>query len=156
MNAGLSRTLVALALVLLLGAVAGPAVAKEQEDPVGKLRAGISEAVTDPARAAKLEAAVDGIEAVVKELNDLMAAERAGLATLIRDPGSSRAAVDASLQEFNGKREALARRALASHAAFKALATADEWKKLKKLETEMLMYAATRSLGQTASTGKEG
>ena len=53
-------------------------------------------------------------------------------------------------------REALALRVLTAHAALKAEATAPEWKKLRKLEMEMITSAATRSLGQAAPSGKEG
>jgi hypothetical protein len=57
---------------------------------------------------------------------------------------------------LNGKQEYLARRCLTAHAALKAEATAAEWKKLRKLELEMMMFAASRSLGQATPAGKEG
>jgi hypothetical protein len=120
------------------------------------LRAGIQEVVADPVRASKMLAAVDEIEAAIGELNSLIAVERASLRALLLDHGSSRAAVDASLAEFNANHEALARRCLTAHAALKAEATAAEWKKLRKLELEMMTFAATRTLGQAAPAGKEG
>jgi hypothetical protein len=157
MNVGLSRSLAVLVgAALLLSVALAYAGSKEEPDPAGQLRAGIKETVADPARAAKMLASVDEIEALVGELNSLIAEERASLGTLLRDFGSSRAAVDTSLEKFNSKREALALQVLATHVAFKAEATEAEWKKLRKLEMEMVMFAATRALGQAASAGKEG
>ena len=148
-------------VVLGLAAVLLPAIAlwagsKEDPDPAGKLRVGIKDVVADPARASKMLAAVDEIETVIGELNSLIADERTSLRALLLDHGSSRAVVDASLAEFNAKHETLARRCLTAHCALKAEATAEEWKKLLKLELEMMTFAASRSLGQPASTGKEG
>ena len=148
-------------VVLGLAAVLLPAIAlwagsKEDPDPAGKLRVGIKDVVADPARASKMLAAVDEIETVIGELNSLIADERTSLRALLLDHGSSRAAVDASLAEFNAKHESLARRCLTAHAALKAEATEEEWKKLRKLELEMMTFVASRSLGQPASTGKEG
>jgi len=157
MNARPSRTLAALAWAALIVPVAlSVAGSKEDPDPAGKLRAGIKDVVADPARASKMLAAVDEIETVIGELNSLIADERTSLRGLLLDHGSSRAAVDASLAEFNAKHESLARRCLTAHAALKAEATAEEWKKLRKLELEMMTFAATRSLGQSTPSGKEG
>jgi hypothetical protein len=156
MKVGLSRSLVALAgVALALSAATLRAAKKEKEDPAGKLRASVSATVADPDRAARMLATVDEIEAAVGELNTLIAAERTSLAALLADYRSSREAVDASLAGFNRKRDGIARRVLATHAAFKAQATASEWKKLRKLEMEMITFAASRSLGQAAPSGKE-
>jgi len=155
MKAGLLRLLaVVVWAALLLGGALSYAGSKERPDPTDRLRAGIREDVADQARASKMLASVDEIEAAIGELNSLIAQERASLAALLRDPGSSRAAVDASLAEFNTARESLARRVLASHAALKAETTAAEWKKLRKLEMEMITFAAAKSIGQ-APAGKE-
>ena len=148
-------------VVLGLAAVLLPAIAlwagsKEDPDPAAELRAGIRDVVADPARASKMLAAVDEIETVIGELNSLIADERTLLRALLLDHSSSRAAVDASLAEFNAKHESLARRCLTAHAALKAEATAEEWKKLRKLELEMMTFAATRSLGQATPAGKKG
>ena len=157
MNARLTRTLAAVGLVaLLLPAIALWAGAKGEPDPAAELRAGIQDVVADPARASKMLAAVGEIETVIGELNSLIADERASLGALLLDHGSSRAAVDASLTEFNAKHESLARRCLTAHAGLKAEATAAEWKKLRKLELEMMTFAATRSLGQATPSGKKG
>ena len=157
MNCGLSRTLTALlAAGLLLSGALSSAGSKKLQDPAGELRAGIERSVADPTRAAAMLSAVDDIESLVGELDRLVADERASLAALLRDHGSSREAVDTSLAEFNARREALARRVLAAHAGLKAQATAAEWKKLRGLEMDMVMVAATRSLGQTESSGTEG
>ena len=157
MNARLSRTLAALAWAALLVPVGlASAGSKENKDPVADLRSGIKDVVADPARASKMLAAVDEIETVIGELKSLIADERASLRALLLDHGSSRAAVDASLTEFNAKHESLARRCLTAHAALKAEATAAEWKKLRKLELEMMTFAATRSLGQSTPSGKKG
>jgi hypothetical protein len=157
MNARLSRTLAALAWAALLVPVAlSFAGSKENPDPVASLRTGIKDVVADPARAANMLASVDEVETAIGELNSLIADERASLRALLLDFGSSRATVDASLAEFNAKHESLARRCLTAHAALKAQATASEWKKLRKLELEMMTFAASRSLGQAAPAGKEG
>jgi hypothetical protein len=157
MNDRLSCRLAALACAALLVPVAlSFAGSKEKSDPVASLRSGIKEVVADPDRAAKMLAAVDEIEAAIGELNSLIADERASLRALLLDHGSSRAAVDASLAEFNANHESLARRCLTAHAALKAEATAAEWKKLRKLELEVMTFAASRSLGQAAPAGKEG
>jgi hypothetical protein len=157
MKLRLSHLLAAFGLAaVLLPAVALWAGSKEEPDPAAELRGGIQEVVADPDRAAKMLAAVDEVEGAIGELNSLIADERASLRALLLDHGSSRAAVDASLSEFNAKHESLARRCLTAHAALKAEATAAEWKKLRKLELEMMMFAASRSLGQAAPAGKEG
>jgi len=97
-NAHRSRLLAALGLAaLLVPAIALWADSKEEPDPVAELRAGIQEVVADPARASKMLAAVDEIEAAIVELNGLIAVERASLRALLLDHGSSRAAADASL-----------------------------------------------------------
>ena len=155
MKAGPLRSLAALAgAALFLSLALSCASSKKTPDPAGKLRAGISENVADPARAASMLAAVDEIEAAVGQLDTLVAKERASLVTLLRDYRSSRAALDASLAEFTAARELFARRALAAHATLKADATAPEWKKLRKLEMEMIMFVATKSVGK-APAGKE-
>ena len=157
MNDRLSCRLAALvSAALLIPAIALWAGSKGEPDPAADLRAGIQDVVADPARASKMLAAVDEIETVIGELKSLIADERASLRALLLDHGSSRAAVDASLNEFNAKHESLARRCLTAHAALKAQATAPEWKKLRKLELEMMTFAASRSLGQAAPAGKEG
>jgi hypothetical protein len=139
---------------LLLSLALSCASSKETPDPAAKLRAGIGEIVADPTRAARILARVDEIEAAVREIDTLASRERASLLTLLRDRGSSRAALEASLAEFNTARESLARRVLAAHAALKADATGPEWKKLRKLEMEMITFAATQSVGRE-SAGKE-
>ena len=157
MNDRLSCRLAALvSAALLIPAIALWAGSKGEPDPAADLRAGIQDVVADPARASKMLAAVDEIETVIGELNSLIADERASLRALLLDHGSSRAAVDASLTEFNANHESLARRCLTAHAALKAEATAAEWKKLRKLELEMMTFAATRSLGQATPSGKKG
>ena len=157
MNYRLScRLLVLVSAALLVPAIALWAGSKDEQDPAAELRAGIQDVVADPARASKMLAAVDEIETVIGELNSLIADERASLRALLLDHGSSRAVVDASLNEFNAKHESLARRCLTAHAALKAEATAAEWKKLRKLELEMMTFAATRSLGQATPSGKKG
>ncbi len=155
MKAGRLRSLAVLAgVALLLSGALSCASSKEKPDPTEKLRTGISETVADPARAAKMLTTVDEIEAAVGELQTLLARERASLVTLLRDHGTSRAAFEASLAEYNTARESLARRVLTAHAAFKAEATAPEWKKLRKLELEMIISAATKALDQAPATGE--
>ena len=155
MKVGPLRSLTALlGATLLLSLALSCASSKKTPDPAVKLRTGISENVADTARAASMLAAVDEIKAAVGQLDTLVAKERASLVTLLRDYGTSRAALDASLAEFTAARESVARRALAAHARLKADATAPEWKKLRKLEIEMLMFVATKSVGK-APAGKE-
>jgi hypothetical protein len=155
MRVGLSRSLAALAgAALLLSTALSCASTKKAPDPAGDLRSGIGRIVADPVRATKMLASVDEIEAATGELGTLVTQERSSLVTLMRDYGSTRAAVDGSLEEFNSKRDALTRRLLAAHVSLKADATAPEWKKLKKLEMEMILSAATKSVGN-APAGKE-
>jgi len=155
MEVGPSRSLPALAGVALLFCLPlSCASSKKTPDPAGELRTGIGEIVADPARAAKMLATVDEIEAAVREIDTLATRERASLLVLLRDYASSRAVLEASLAEFNTARESLARRVLTAHAALKADATAPEWKKLRKLEMEMITFAATQSVGRE-SAGKE-
>ncbi len=156
MHVGLSRSLAAVVgAALLLGAGVAGAGSGGGEDPAVELRAGIRDTVKDQDRAARMLATVDEIEALVGELDRLVGEERAAIGGLLRDHGSSRAAVDASLEVFNGQREALALRVLTAHAALKAEATPAEWKKLRKLEMDMVMAAATKALGQASPAGKE-
>jgi hypothetical protein len=157
MNDRLScRLAVIVSAALLIPAIALWAGSKGDPNPAAKLRAEIHDAVVDPARAAKMLAAVDEIEAAIGELDALVASERASLRALLLDHSSMRATVDASLDEFNARHEALARRCLTAHAALKAEATAAEWKKVRKAELEMMVFAASRSLGQAQAAGKEG
>jgi hypothetical protein len=152
-----SRSVTLLAgVALLLGSALSCASSKRAPDPAAALRSGIGEVVSDSARAAKMLATVDEIAAAVGDLQALVVRERAALLTLLSDYGSSRAAVEASLAEYNTARESLARRVLTAHAAFKAEATAPEWEKLRKLEQELIMFAATNALDQGPATEKEG
>jgi hypothetical protein len=156
MKAGLSRSLAALAgAALLLGVALSCATSKEAPDPAAKLRAGIGEIGADPARTSAMLAAVDEVEAAAGQLRQLVAGERAELLPLLRDHDSPRATVEASLAAYTTHREVLTRRLLAAHVALKAKATAAEWKKLRKLEREMILFAASSSVGH-APAGKEG
>lgn len=150
------RLLVTLCVVALVAGGLARAGSKHQPtDPAESLRAKITEVVADPERASKMLAAVDDIEATVGELDALLEAEHTELSALLRDSGSSRQAVDASLARFNDQREALAHRILAAHVSLKAAASPSEWKALHKPEMEMITDAASRSLGQSAQSGKE-
>jgi hypothetical protein len=152
MTGGLSRPLAALVgAVLLAGAALSCASSKQAADPAAKLRAGIDELAAAPERTARMLAAVDDIEAAVVELDALVARERAELVALLRDYASPRAEVEASLAGFNASRDALMGRILAAHTALKAGTTADEWKKLRKLEMEMIRFAATKSVGKASA-----
>jgi hypothetical protein len=154
----LSRCAAVLAAAgLLAGAALAHAAAKDKEkpDPAAKLRVEIRETVPDSERAGRMLAAVDEIEAAIREVDALIAEERAALAALLRDHGSERAAVDASLAAFAARREPLAQRVLAAHVALKGEATAAEWKKLRKTEMDMLMFAASKSIGRSKTAGKE-
>lgn len=148
-------------LATLLGAAALLVVApscagtKQAPDPAAELRIGIQETIADPARASSMLAAVDEIEAVVDDLDRLLADERTTLTALVRDHGSTRAELERSLAEFNSRRESLALRVLTAHAALKAEATAAEWKRLRKLEMNMITFGAAKSLGQTAPFARE-
>jgi hypothetical protein len=148
-------------LIVLAGAVLSISVAlscassKQPPDPAANLRAGIGELGGAPERTAKMLATVDDIEAAVGEASDLVARERAELVTLLRDYSSTRAEAEASLAGFNDRRDALMERILAAHVALKSSTTPDEWKKLRKLEMEMIRFAATKSVGK-APTGKVG
>ncbi len=150
-----SRVLAALAgMTLLLGVALSCASSTQKAAPAAELRAGVREVVADPVRATRMAAAVDELEATAGRLDALLGESHAAIVRLLRDYHSSRAAVESSLAEYNTKRDALAQRMLSAHAALKADATAPEWKKLWKLETEVLKSAATRSLG-TESARKE-
>jgi hypothetical protein len=156
MKTGLSRSPAArVAAALLLGVALSCASSKVAPDPAAELRAGIGEIAADPARAAAMLAAVDEIEAAAADLHQLVTGERAELLQLLRDHGSSRAAAEASLAVYSTRRDAVTRRVLAAHAALKAETTAAEWKKLRRLEMEMILFAASSSVGQ-APAGKEG
>lgn len=148
-------------LITLVGAALSLSLAlscassKQAPEPAANLRAGIGELGGAPERTAKMLAAVDDIEAAVGELNDLIAGERAALVSLLRDYSSTRAEAEASLAGFNDRRDALMERILAAHVALKSSTTPDEWKKLRKLEMEMIRYAATKSVGKPPA-GKVG
>ena len=156
MKANLAWSLAVVAgAAVLLGAGVAVGGAKEPPDPAAKLKAGIREVVADPARAEAMVGAVDEIEAAVREIDALIGAERAALAGLLRDYRATRADVDASVAEFNARREPLARRVLTAHAGLKTQATPAEWKKLRKLELDMVTFAAARTLGQATPSGTE-
>lgn len=149
-----SRT-VLVGVAVLLPLLLSCAGAKEAPDPAAALRTGIRAEVADPARAGQMLAAVDEIEAAVGDLDRLLSSELSAVTALVRDYGSTREAIDASLAELNARREALALRVLTAHASLKGAATAAEWKKLRKLEMDMIRFAAGKSLGQTAPFEKE-
>jgi len=156
MKARLSRWLSRLlCAALVLPLALSCASSKEKPDPVANLRAGISEVVADPARAAKMLALVDEMEAVITELDQLIADERASLISLLRDYGTPREEIEKSLADFNGQHESIARRFLTAHASLKAEAAPSEWQKLRKPEMEMVAFASTKSIGQAKPAGKE-
>ncbi len=134
-------------MTLFVAIVLSCASSTQKSAPAAELRAGIREVVADPARATRMLAAVDELEATAGRLDALLGESHAAIVRLLRDYRSSRAAVESSLADYDARRDALAQRMLATHAALKADATAPEWKKLWKLEAQVLKSAAARSLG---------
>lgn len=128
---------------------------KSPPDPVADVRTRIDALVADDARAARMQDALDQLEAALGEADRLFADERASLAPLIRDYSSSRGDFERMLADFNSRHESVARRFLAAHAALKAEATEAEWRELRKLEMETIRLAASRSVGETAPFRQE-
>jgi cell division septum initiation protein DivIVA len=127
-----------LALLIPLALSCG---SKEPPDVLADMRGGIDEIVSDDARAARMRAALDELESTIVEADSLFEKERITLDAMVRNYGSTREEIERSLAEFNTHHETFARRFLASHAALKAEATAEEWKKLRELEMSVVQEA---------------
>jgi hypothetical protein len=128
---------------------------KEPPNAVADMRGGINEIVIDPARAARMQAVLDKIEAAVVAADSLYEEERVALEAMVRNYGSSREEIEQSLLGFNALHESYARRFFAAHASLKAEATAEEWKELREFEMSVIQSAATRATEETAPAENE-
>lgn len=143
-------------LALVLPATLASASSKKKPDPIADLRAAIARNVADPDRAAKMSTAVDDMERLIGEAGSFAARVNAEAAPMLKDYGASREKIEAKFAELNAERAALAEKMLGAHLAFKAAATPDEWKKLKKVEERALAEALAKSVEQPSLAGKEG
>lgn len=150
-----ARALAAACVVSTLLSAPALAGSKKKADPIGDLRVAIAKNVADPQRATRMTASVDELEGLIRELGALALRQRDAVAPLLRDYTKSREEVEAKLAEFNEQRNALAKKALDVHAAFKRAATADEWWKLAKTEERALAYVAATSVGTEPFLDKE-
>ena len=142
--------------VLALPATLASASSKKKTDPIADLRAAIAKEVADPDRAAKMSATVDEMERLIGEAGRFAGKLDAELAPMLKDYGVSRERIEAKFEELNAERAVLAERMFEAHLAFKAAATPEEWKKLKKAGERALAEALAKSVEQPALVGKEG
>jgi SMC interacting uncharacterized protein involved in chromosome segregation len=148
--------LAACCFVLALPATLASASSKKKTDPIADLRAAIAKEVADPDRAAKMSATVDEMERLIGEAGRFAGKLNAELTPMLKDYGVSRETIEAKFEELNAERAVLAERMFEAHLAFKAAATPEEWKKLKKAGERALAEALAKSVEQPALVGKEG
>lgn len=142
----------ALAVSVALGCSARK---KASVDPFDALRAEVAEQVTDPSRAEKMESAVERQETAMNELLQLSTRRAEALAALVGDYGSSREEFDALFAEYLRERGSIVERMFAAHLELKAVATAEEWKRLAKKENEVMARVARQNLGMSLDDGEE-
>lgn len=157
----MKRSLIAILLasccfVLALTTTRASASSKKKTDPIADLRAAIVKNVTDQDRAAKMSSVVDEMERLVQAAGSFAARVNAEVSPMLKDYGASRETIEAKFAELNAERSSLAEKMFEAHLAFKAVATQDEWKKLKKIEERALAEALARSVEQPSLAGTEG
>jgi SMC interacting uncharacterized protein involved in chromosome segregation len=141
-------------VVLALPASLANASSKKKTDPIADLRGAIAKEVADSDRAAKLSAAVDDMERLIQEAGAFAGKLNVELAPMLKDYGATREAIEAKFAELNAERAVLAEKMFEAHLAFKAVASPDEWKKLRKVEERALVEALAKSLQDDEPAGK--
>ena len=143
-------------VALLLPATLAVASSKKKTDPIADLRAAIVKNVADPDRAGRMSSAVDDMERLIQEAVAFAGKLNVELSPMLKDYGATREVIEAKFAELNVERAVLAEKMFEAHLAFKAAATAAEWKKLRKVEERALVEALAKSLQGEESAGKEG
>ncbi len=141
---------------LVLPATLAVASSKKKTDPIADLRAAIVKNVADPDRAARMSSAVDDMERLIQEAVAFAGKLNVELSPMLKDYGATREVIEAKFAELNVERAVLAEKMFEAHLAFKAAATAAEWKKLRKVEERALVEALAKSLQGEEPAGKEG
>lgn len=95
-------------------------------------KAKIGKIVTDPGRAARLVAAVDEVEQMVRQSSSGEHSYQAKLQALNTDYDATRADYTALFREHDAQRTALIQDALAMRAKLTSLTTDSEWEQLKQ------------------------
>ncbi len=118
-------------------------------DLIEDLRQSIRVTVDDPARAELMLEEVDHMVVALEDLGRRVEQHKAKIHELIADYDTSRGELESAMSLFVTERRAAVDRIAESHFALKRLATADEWKKLAKMERAALDWAASRILGES-------
>jgi hypothetical protein len=140
---------------LVLPATLASASSKKKSDPIADLRSAISRNVADQERAAKMSSAVDEMERQVQAASAFAGRVNAEVVPMLKDYGAARETVEAKFTELNAERASIAGRMFDAHLAFKAAATPEEWKKLRKVEERALAEALAKSVEQQPLAGTE-
>lgn len=109
---------------------------------VQALRLAVPAQVKDPARAARVIDAVDGLGADLDRFQQLFAAARQQLHAAHRRPDITREELESLVTRFDGQRRALRAQVLQRHLAMVAATTADEWQALAPHERRALEAVA--------------
>lgn len=152
----LTLLLASCCLALVLTTTRASASSKKKTDPIADLKTAIVRNVADQDRAATMSSIVDEMERLVQAAGSFAAKVNAEVTPLLKDFGASRETIEAKFAELNAERSALAEKMIAAHLAFKAAATKDEWRKLRKVEERALAEALAKSVEQPPLAGTEG
>jgi hypothetical protein len=155
-KSSIALLLAGLCFVLVLPATFASASSKKKTDPIADLRAAIGKNVADQDRAAKMSSAVDEMERQVRAATAFAGRVNDEVLPMLKDYGTSREKIEAKFTELNAERASIAGKMFDAHLAFKAAATPEEWKKLRKVEERALAEALAKSVEQQPLAGTEG
>jgi hypothetical protein len=132
-------------VLLLAAAIALAGCADKSQPPRQKIAHALQEMsddvsrqVGDPQRAARLQRAIDGLDADLTELQGAAEKLRADLRALNADPAATRAQFEQLLDAFDAERRHLRERVMQRHFEFLAATSADEWAVLAPHEQDAL------------------
>ena len=130
----------AVAAAIALGACAGKSQPPRQKiaHALQEMSEDVARQVPEPARAARLQQSIDGLDADLNELQGAADALNARLRALNANPDATRAEFVQLLDDFDADRRRLRERVLRHHFELLGATSADEWAQLSRHERDAL------------------
>ncbi len=107
---------------------------EDQTNAFEELRGEISQTVAEPARADAMQQQLDTMADLVNKLKMVRNDQRIKLNAQIKNYSTTRAELEATMEGFLKERQVITEAFFDAHYAFKAQASAEEWKRLAKKE----------------------
>jgi hypothetical protein len=131
-------TLLAAALMSACATKEKPSSAEVAEVKLDDLKASVREVVGDEARARKVVALLDEMQAIVAAQSEALTAHESRIKALLADYTTSEADLRSEFAKFNASRTERALRGVEIAAEMRAATTADEWAGLHKARKKAL------------------